>query len=62
MTYWCSTTAERCIALQETRRLTPLAFPIWAGRLQSQMISTESWKERIRRAAEALEKQASRDA
>jgi ATP-dependent Lhr-like helicase len=53
--------ALRRVVLQPTSRLTPLAFPIWAGRLQSQMISTESWKDRVRRAADALEKQAARD-
>jgi ATP-dependent helicase Lhr and Lhr-like helicase len=51
----------RKIAIVATERLTPLAFPIWAERLQSQMISTEKWKDRVRRAAEALEKQASRN-
>jgi ATP-dependent Lhr-like helicase len=50
------------IDLRATQRMTPLAFPLWAQRLQGQLVSTESWKERVRRAAEALEKQAARDA
>jgi ATP-dependent Lhr-like helicase len=47
--------ATRRVVVQELRRLTPLAFPLWASRLQSQMISTESWQERIERAARELE-------
>lgn len=35
-------------------RLSPLAFPIWAERMQAE-ISSESWIDRVRRAAEALE-------
>lgn len=38
-------------------RLTPLAFPIWAERMQAQ-VSTESWIDRVRRAAGRLEKAA----
>ncbi len=38
-------------------RLTPLAFPIWAERLQAQ-VSTESWKDRVARMAVRLEKAA----
>ncbi|MET0291956.1 MAG: helicase-related protein, partial [Steroidobacteraceae bacterium] len=48
--------------IQAVARLTPLAFPIWAERLQTQMVSTEGWKERVQRAAEALEKQAAKRA
>lgn len=32
----------------ETRRLTPLAFPIWAERVQAR-VSSESWRERVSR-------------
>ncbi|MEK9500284.1 ligase-associated DNA damage response DEXH box helicase [Gaopeijia maritima] len=38
-------------------RLTPLAFPIWAERMQAQ-VSTESWVDRVRRVAGRLEKAA----
>ena len=37
-------------------RLTPLGFPLWADRLQTQTLSTESWKTRIEREARRLEK------
>ena len=54
--------AFRAIDLRVTPRLTPLAFPLWADRLQSQTISSESWRDRVQRAAAALEKQAARGA
>ena len=54
--------AARAIDIRETPRLTPLAFPLWADRLQSQTISSESWRDRVERAAAALEKQAARGA
>ncbi|MBT8403378.1 MAG: DNA ligase-associated DEXH box helicase, partial [Gemmatimonadetes bacterium] len=38
-------------------RLTPLAFPIWAERMQAQ-VSTESWVDRVRRMAGRLERAA----
>jgi ATP-dependent Lhr-like helicase len=37
--------------------LTPLAFPLWAERLQFQ-VSSESWKDRVQRMAVQLEKAA----
>lgn len=52
--------ATRHIVFTEPRRLTPLSFPLWASRLQSQMMSTESWQERIERAARELEAHATR--
>jgi ATP-dependent Lhr-like helicase len=52
--------AMRRILFTEPRRFTPLSFPLWASRLQSQMMSTESWQERIERAARELEAQAER--
>ncbi len=55
-----ATLSARRIEVRTIPRLTPLAFPIWADRLQTQMVSTESWKDRVQRAAEALEKQARR--
>jgi len=36
-------------------RLTPLSFPLWAERLQTQTLSTESWHKRIEREAGRLE-------
>ena len=43
------------LRLVETARLTPLAFPLWAERLRAQYVSTESWLQRVQRAAERLE-------
>ncbi len=51
---------RRKLMVVDTRRLTPLAFPLWAERLQSQVISSEDWRARVRRAAERLEKAAGR--
>ncbi len=52
----------RELILMETDRLTPLAFPLWAERLQSQVISSEDWRTRVRRAAARLERAAGRAA
>lgn len=49
--------AERDRVLTHPPRFTPLAFPIWAERLQSQ-VSTESWLTRVQRMAESLEQAA----
>jgi ATP-dependent Lhr-like helicase len=46
------------IVIRRPERLTPLAFPIWADRLQTQILSTESWRARIEREARRLEKMA----
>jgi ATP-dependent Lhr-like helicase len=46
------------IVIRRPERLTPLAFPIWADRLQTQTLSTESWRARIEREARRLEKMA----
>ena len=54
--------AARRILITTPPRFTPLAFPLWASRLQTQMVSTESWQQRIERAAQQLEVQASRAA
>ena len=50
------------LALVRTPRLSPLAFPLWAERLQSQIISSESWLERVKRMAEQLERSADQGA
>lgn len=42
---------------QETQRLSPLAFPLWASWVQGQ-VSTEKWSDRIQRMALQLEKEA----
>ncbi len=44
------------IRIVETKRLTPLAFPLFADRLRAEHVSTEKWQERVRRDAERLEK------
>jgi ATP-dependent Lhr-like helicase len=46
------------LAVIDTERLSPLAFPLWAERLQSQILSSESWKDRVMRMAAQLEKSA----
>jgi ATP-dependent helicase Lhr and Lhr-like helicase len=48
----------RSLNLTRTASLTPLSFPIWAERLRSQILSTESFQERIQRMIERLEKKA----
>jgi ATP-dependent Lhr-like helicase len=52
--------ATRRIVVTTPHRFTPLSFPLWASRLQTQMISSESWQERIERAARRLELEATR--
>ena len=44
--------------LVTTPQLTPLSFPLWAMWVQGQ-VSTETWRDRVRRMAEQLEKAAS---
>jgi ATP-dependent Lhr-like helicase len=46
------------LLLRQPRRLTPLSFPLWAERLQTQTVSTETWQQRVERAAARLEAQA----
>ncbi|MEM9398816.1 MAG: hypothetical protein AAF984_01290 [Verrucomicrobiota bacterium] len=41
----------------QTKRITPLAFPLWAEQLHAQ-ISSESWKERVKQMAESLKSDA----
>jgi ATP-dependent Lhr-like helicase len=50
----------RSLQMTRTESLTPLSFPIWAERLRSQILSTESFQERIQRMIERLEKRAVR--
>jgi ATP-dependent Lhr-like helicase len=53
---------EMCsLHLAPVSSLTPLSFPIWAERLRSQILSTESFQERIQRMIERLERKATRE-
>jgi ATP-dependent Lhr-like helicase len=52
--------SDRRILVTEPRRFTPLGFPLWASRLQTQMLTSESWQARIERAARELEAYANR--
>ncbi len=47
--------AQSC-CLMQLLRFTPLSFPLWADRLQTQTLSTESWQSRVEREARRLEK------
>ncbi len=47
------------LVLKHPGRLTPLSFPLWAERLQTQTVSSETWQQRVERAASRLEAQAS---
>lgn len=47
------------LVIVETERLTPLAFPLWAERLRTQHITSETWSDRVRRMVVALEDAAS---
>jgi ATP-dependent helicase Lhr and Lhr-like helicase len=47
--------SERRILLMRPRTLTPLSFPLWAESIRGHL-SSEDWKTRVRRAAEALER------
>jgi ATP-dependent helicase Lhr and Lhr-like helicase len=51
----------RQIQLVATSSLTPLSFPIWAERLRSQILSSETFQERIQRMIDRLERKASRE-
>jgi ATP-dependent Lhr-like helicase len=50
--------ARQSLTLVEPGRFTPLSFPLWADRLQTQTLSTESWQSRIEREARRLERAA----
>lgn len=49
---------NQTITIEEPRRLTPLAFPLWADRVQSHSVSSESWRRRVLKMVESLEKRA----
>jgi ATP-dependent Lhr-like helicase len=48
--------ARQSLTLAEPGRFTPLSFPLWADRLQTQTLSTEFWQSRIEREARRLER------
>ncbi len=56
------TLATREIVVTTPPKITPLGFPLWAERLQSQVISSETARERIERMVADLERAADRDA
>ncbi len=52
--------AHQSLAIVPTKRMTPLAFPIWAERIRTQ-VSSEDWSTRVERMVLELEKAAARD-
>jgi ATP-dependent Lhr-like helicase len=48
--------AARHWVIARPARFTPFSFPLWADRLQTQTLSTESWQSRVEREARRLEK------
>ena len=50
--------SRQSLNITEPGRFTPLSFPLWADRLQTQTLSTESWQSRIEREARKLERAA----
>jgi ATP-dependent Lhr-like helicase len=50
--------SAQSLSLVQPGRFTPLSFPLWADRLQTQTLSTESWQSRIEREARRLERAA----
>ncbi len=51
------TLQSRPVDERATSRLTPLAFPLWADRLHAR-VSSESWRDRVARMVERLERSA----
>lgn len=51
--------AEQQLVLISLKRFSPMAFPLWVER-QRNRVSTESWRERVQRMVDSLEKHASR--
>ena len=43
------------LVLREVPRLTPLAFPLWAARIQKSQVSSEQWSKRVARMVVQLE-------
>jgi len=51
-------TSRQQVRLNDCPHLTPLAFPLWADGLASQVLSTESWQSRVQRMVQRLERAA----
>lgn len=49
------------IVMREPTMLTPLAFPLWAEHLRENHVTSESWSDRIRQMAVALEDAAAKE-
>lgn len=47
--------AHQDVVLVETKRLTPLAFPVWADRMRTQ-VTSETWRDRVARMVVELER------
>ncbi|MGC4007239.1 MAG: hypothetical protein QM811_30570 [Pirellulales bacterium] len=50
--------AQAAITIKFCPRLTPLAFPLWAARIQTTQLSTEKWSAKVERMVLQLEKAA----
>ncbi len=48
--------AAQRLTMVRLKRFTPLSFPLWVDRLQTQTLSTESWQQRVEREAKRLER------
>ncbi|HSN72461.1 MAG TPA: ligase-associated DNA damage response DEXH box helicase [Steroidobacteraceae bacterium] len=46
---------SRALRIVDIPRLTPFAFPLWAERLQSRTLSSETWRARVERMVRRLE-------
>ncbi|MBA4015857.1 MAG: DNA ligase-associated DEXH box helicase [Pirellula sp.] len=52
--------AAGTIVMRPIARLTPLAFPLWAARIQKTQVSSEKWSKRVERMVVQLEREATR--
>lgn len=50
--------AQERITIIETKRFSPLAFPLWTESIRTQEVSSESWQVRVQRMVEELERAA----
>lgn len=48
--------------ITEPERLTPFSFPLWAERIRTQVVSSETWRERVERMSMKLERAAQKNA
>ena len=49
------------LLVKTPEQLTPLSFPLWAESLREQHVTSESWEDRVRKMAVALERTAARN-